>query len=98
MKGREGHFQLRKGGAHIETDHAVALLDFALSPGSQAARRATPGTPRSQVACGAFTGEITASWAFLGCFLKEIAETSAISGIDAGTRRLIEVTSPNTFF
>ena len=74
-----GSLQLRKGGVHIETDRAVALLGFAFSPGSQAARRATPAIPRSQVACGALTGEITAIWAFLGCFLPEIAEISAIS-------------------
>ena len=80
-----GSLQLRKGGVHIETDRAVALLGFAFSPGSQAARRATPAIPRSQVACGALTGEITAIWAFFGCFLPEIAEISAISGVDAGT-------------
>ena len=66
MKGREGHFQLRKGGAHIETDRAVALLDFAFSPGSQAARRATPAIPRSQVACGAFNRRDHRHW--LGFF------------------------------
>ena len=55
-----GSLQLRKGGVHIETDRAVALLGFAFSTGSQAARRATPAIPRSQVACGASTGEITA--------------------------------------
>ena len=74
-----GSLQLRKGGVHIETDRAVELLGFAFSPGSQAACRATPAIPRSQVACGASTGEITATWAFLGCFLPEIAEISAIS-------------------
>ena len=75
-----GSLQLRKGGVHIETDRAVALLGFAFSPGSQAARRATPAIPRSQeVACGASTGEITAIWAFFGCFLPEIAEITAIS-------------------
>ena len=55
MKGREGHFQLRKGGVHKETDLAVALLDFAFSLGSQAARRATPAIQRSQAACDALT-------------------------------------------
>ena len=74
-----GSLQLRKGGVHIETDRAVALLGFAFSTGSQAARRATPAIPRSQVACGASTGEITAIWAFLGCFLPEIAKAFAIS-------------------
>ena len=80
-----GSLQLRKGGVHIETDRAVALLDFAFSPASQAVRRATPAIPRSQVDCGALTGEITAIWAFFGCFLPEIAKAFAISGVDAGT-------------
>ena len=48
-----GSLQLRKGAVHVDTDLAVALLDFAFSPGSQVARRATPDIPRSQVACGA---------------------------------------------
>ena len=56
---------------HIETDRAVALLGFALSPGSQAARRATPATPRSQVARGALIGEITAIWVFLAVFCQK---------------------------
>ena len=73
---------------HIETDRAVALLGFAFSPGSQAARRATPAIPRSQVACGALTGEITAIGGFWAVLLPEIAKAFAISDVDAGTRRM----------
>ena len=98
-KERKGEsLQLRKGGMHIEKDRAIALLDFAFSPESQAARRATPAILRSQVACGALTGEITAIRFFWVVFIPEIAETSAIYSADAGTRRLVEVTSPNKFF
>jgi len=79
MEGREGHFQLAKGGARRETDLAVVVLASACSPRSQAALRSTRAIPRSRVACGASTGEITAIWAFLGCFLPEIAKAFAIS-------------------
>jgi len=70
MEGREGHFKLAKGGARRETDLAVVVLASACSPRSQAALRSTRAIPRSQVACGASTGEITAIWAFfLAVFL-----------------------------
>ena len=85
MEGREGHFQLGKGGARRETDLAVALLDFACCRARQAALRSARAIPRSRVACGAFNVDFTAIWALLGCFLPEIAEISAISGVDAGT-------------
>ena len=86
MEGREGHFQLAKGGARRETDLAVVVLASACSPRSQAALRSTRAIPRSQVACGASTGEITAIWAFFGCFLPEIEPVGSISGVDAGTK------------
>ena len=93
-----GSLQLRKGGVHVETDRAVALLDFACSPGSQTALRSTRTIPRSRLACGAFNGEITATGCFGAVFLPETTEISVISGVDAGTRRLVEVTSPNKAF
>ena len=82
---------LWKGGAHIEMDIAVPLLDFAFSLGSRAARRATSAIPRSLVACGALTGMITAVGCFWAIFLPDIAETSMISGVDAGTWRMHSV-------
>ena len=45
---REGQFQLAKGGAHMETDLAVALLGFASSPRNQAALKTAHVTPRSE--------------------------------------------------
>ena len=47
-EGREGQFQLAKGGAHRETDLAVALLGFASSPRNQAALKTARVTPRSE--------------------------------------------------
>ena len=79
MMGREGHFQLGKGGARRETDLAVVVLASPCSPGSQPALRSARAIPRSRVACGASTGEITAIWAFFGLFLPEIAKAFAIS-------------------
>jgi hypothetical protein len=86
MTGREGHFQLGKGGARRETDLAVALLDFACCRARQAALRSARAIPRSRVACGAFNVEFTAIWCFLGCFLPEIEPGGSISGVDAGTK------------
>ena len=66
MEGREGHFQLGKGGARRETDLAVALLDFACCRARQAALRSARAIPRSRVACGAFNAEFTAIWVLFG--------------------------------
>ena len=78
MEGREGHFQLAKGGACRETDLAVVVLASACSPRSQAALRSTRAIPRSQVACGAFTGEFTtAIWVLLGRFWTFLPISSA---------------------
>ena len=52
-EGREGQFQLAKGGAHRETDLAVALLGFASSPRNQAALKTARVTPRSESTTGA---------------------------------------------
>ena len=79
MEGREGHFQLAKGGARRETDLAVVVLASACSPRSQAALRSTRAIPRSQVACGASTGEITAIWAFFWLFSARNRREPAIS-------------------
>ena len=68
MTGREGHFQLGKGGARRETDLAVALLDFACCRARQAALRSARAIPRSRVACGAFNVEFTAIWVLFGRF------------------------------
>ena len=68
MEGREGHFQLAKGGARRETDLAVVVLASACSPRSQAALRSTRAIPRSRVACGAFNVEFTAVWVLFGRF------------------------------
>ena len=48
MTGREGHFQLGKGGARRETDLAVVVLASACSPGSQPALRSARAIPRSR--------------------------------------------------
>ena len=68
MKGKEGHFQLAKGGARRETDLAVVVLASACFSRSQAALQSIRAIPRSQVACGAFTGDFTAIWVLLGAF------------------------------
>ena len=68
MMGREGHFQLGKGGARRETDLAVVVLASACSPGSQPALRSARAIPRSRVACGAFNVEFTAIWVLFGRF------------------------------
>ena len=64
MKGREGQLQVAKGGASTETDLGVALIGFACSTRSQAARRSTRAIPRFQVASGAINGKFTAVWCF----------------------------------
>ena len=68
MEGREGHFQLGKGGACRETDLAVVVLASTCSPGSQPALQSARAIPRSRVARGAFNVEFTAIWCFFSCF------------------------------
>ena len=48
-KGREGQFQLAKGGAHRETDLAVALLGFASSPRTEKPSRAQNGSRHPEI-------------------------------------------------
>ena len=68
MEGREGHFQLGKGGARRETDLAVVVLASACSPGSQPALRSARAIPRSRVARGAVNVEFIVIWVLFGLF------------------------------